>query len=443
MDENQEYSFIQEKIKERPINRKKLFRRTMITVMMAVIFGMVACLTFFLLEPIISEKLNPQEVTKVAFPEEEQELLPEELLTEENLAQQEEAHEEAVKEEAKEAAKEEVQKSLSSAKEIVSIADYEGLYDQMLKVAQSAEKSMVSVIGISKKEDWFAGTFENENVTSGMVVANNGAEVLILADSKQINNAAQYRVVFNDKKMVPAELKEMDSQTGLAIFAVKIEQMNDQTLSTLSIATIGSSSYNRLVGKPVIAIGAPYGTVGSISYGMITSNESVLNVTDAAYKILMTDINAGPNSSGVIINLSGEVIGVMTLGAKDLGGANTVSTLAISEIKSLIERLSNGDSRAYIGIRGMDVTENIHTELDVPYGVYVSEVLLDSPAMRSGIINGDVITKIGDINISSYSEYRGAVQKLPVQTSVQITIMRFDGQNFHPMELEITPGRAE
>lgn len=443
MDEKKDYSFIQEKIKERPINRKKLFRRTVITALMAVLFGTVACLTFLLLEPVINKKLNPKEVTKVQFPEEERELMPQELLTEETVALKEEAHQEAVKEEAKEAAKEEVQKTLSNARPIDSISDYEGLYDEMLKVAQSAEKSMVSVIGISQREDWFAGTFENENVTTGMVVANTGAEVLVLADSNQIINAAEYRVVFSDKKMVKASLKQVDSQTGLAVYAVPLEEMNTQTLGSLSIATIGSSSYNRLVGKPVIAIGAPYGTVGSISYGMITSNESILNVTDAAYKLLMTDINAGPNSSGVIINLKGEVIGVVTQGAKSLGGSNTVSSIAISEIKPLIERLSNAEPRAYVGILGMDVTENIHAELEVPYGVYVSEVLMQSPAMHSGILNGDVITQIGETTISSYSEYRSVVMKLTPQQEVPIIVMRSDGRTYHPVELTITPDKAE
>ena len=89
-------SFVSETIKEKPINKKKLLRRTMTTVGLAIIFGLIACLTFFLMEPVINGIVNPTEITKVSFPEETEELKPEELLTEEEIAQQEESLQEVV-----------------------------------------------------------------------------------------------------------------------------------------------------------------------------------------------------------------------------------------------------------------------------------------------------------------------------------------------------------
>lgn len=82
-DQNNQSDFLIEKIKQRPINRRKLIRRTIITAAMAVIFGLIACFTFLVLEPIFSKWLNPEEEPQViVLPEDQEEMLPEEMLAE-------------------------------------------------------------------------------------------------------------------------------------------------------------------------------------------------------------------------------------------------------------------------------------------------------------------------------------------------------------------------
>ena len=86
MDNQQKFEFITEKVKERPINKKKLIRKTMLTVSMAAIFGLIACLTFALLEPVISNWLHPQEpVEKIEIPLASEEILPEDMLARRSL----------------------------------------------------------------------------------------------------------------------------------------------------------------------------------------------------------------------------------------------------------------------------------------------------------------------------------------------------------------------
>ena len=83
-----EITFLQEKIKERPVNRKKLARRTAITVVMAMVFGLVACVTFLLLEPVINRMLYPEEKAEIVrFPEEEEEVRPEDMAADEEELQ--------------------------------------------------------------------------------------------------------------------------------------------------------------------------------------------------------------------------------------------------------------------------------------------------------------------------------------------------------------------
>ena len=85
LEQKNQSDFMVEKIKVKPVNKKKLIRRTLITISMAIIFGLVACVTFLVLEPVISNWLNPEEepqVEIVVFPEDKEEMSPEEMLAE-------------------------------------------------------------------------------------------------------------------------------------------------------------------------------------------------------------------------------------------------------------------------------------------------------------------------------------------------------------------------
>jgi len=435
MEQKHETSFVTETIKEKPINKKKLFRRTITTIVFAIVFGLIACLTFILIEPVINNILNPEEITKVKFPEEEQEVKPEELLTEDEIAQQEESIQEVV-----EAAKEVVE---SGQNEMTSIDTYEKIYADFQRLAKEAGKSIVTVVGITEQQDWFAGITENENTTSGLIVAENGVEVLILADAGNLQNAGEYYVRFFDKQTVEAELKNMDAQTGLAVYAVDLSGLPKETKENITFATLGSSTGENLVGSPMIAIGAPYGTSGSLSYGMITSNGTKLNLADAIYNVITTDMSMSQNASGAVMNLHGEVVGIITKSAASKVDAGTISAIGISDIKTLIAKLSNDEERAYVGIKGMDVTEEAHEETGVPFGVYVSEVITGSPAMAAGIQNGDVIVNLGKQSVTSFREFRAGVFSLEPNMIVEVTLMRFNGTEYNEINLEITTGEAK
>ncbi len=433
MEQREERSFVKETVKDRPINKRKLFRRTVTTVIFAVVFGLIACLTFILIEPVINNIINPEEIERVVFPEEE--TSPEELLTEESVAQREESLQEVV-----EAAKEVVE---SGQAQPDSIESYAKMYAEFQSYVKQSEKFMATVIGISEQQDWFQGTTENENTTSGLIVAENGKEFLILADAKNLKDADEYFVRFCDKQLVTAHLKQKDSQTGLAIYAAEMSDMETSTRESVKIASLGSSAGESMVGNPVIAIGSPYGTPGSVSYGMIASSGKKISLEDAVYSVLMTDMGMAENASGAVINLDGEVIGVIAQSTKLLEDTNTQMVLGISDIKTLIAKLSNDERRAYIGMKGMDVTEEVHQENGVPYGIYVSEVVTESPAMRAGIQNGDVITGIGGHSVTSFREFRAGVLSLEPNAVVEITLMRFNGEKYHEIKLEITTGEAE
>ena len=276
-----------------------------------------------------------------------------------------------------------------------------------------------------------------------MILAENGAEMLILADTNHFKNAQEYHVRFCDQYMVEAQLKEKDSQTGLGVYAVKLADLPTETREKIEKATLGTSTNKNMVGSPAITIGAPYGTSGSLSYGIITTIDKKLTLNDAIYNVLMTDMGKAQNASGVVINLRGEVVGFVTDSADEASATGTIAALGISDIKPLIEKLSNDEKRAYIGIRGMDVTQLAHEEVGVPYGLYVSEVVTESPAMTAGVQNGDVIVSMNGKVVNSYSDYKARIMALQPESIVEVGIMRFNGVQYNEVKLEIRTREAQ
>lgn len=206
----------------------------------------------------------------------------------------------------------------------------------------------------------------------------------------------------------------------------------------ITIATLGSSNIRDIAGLPVVALGRPMGTNGSVGYGIITSSASESAASDTTYRILQTNIVGSQNAGGVLFNLQGQVIGIITNGKSATDMKNMVCAYGITELKRHIEKMSNGEKFAYLGLKGVGVTEEANSELGVPYGAYITEVEMDSPAMLAGIQQGDVITGFGERVIISFDEYTNSLLSMKPGDSVELTIMRQSQQEYKEMKFDIT-----
>lgn len=425
-EQNQDYKFMQEKIKDRPLNKRKLLRRTLITASMAFVFGLVACLTFLVLEPLFSNWLYPPEEPEIiTLPEETKEMLPEEMLISDSSL------EPASQEEEEESTEEKLE---------LQVEDYQYLYTQLYELAKESTKSMVTVTGVTSDMDWFDNPFENEGQTSGLIIANNGKDYLVLVNKKTVETVENIRVTFCDNTQADAVLKAKDAVTGLAIVAVDVKLVGDSTKEIIKEASLGSSNSSSLLGSPVIAIGGLHGGSQIISYGMITTNGNTLNLVDSAYKLMVTDIYGSQNASGIIINLRGQVVGIINQNHSSEEMKKMISAVGISELKGIMEKMSNGMERAYVGIHGTDVTQEAFEELKVPMGAYVTEIELDSPAMQAGIQSGDVIVGINNEKINSYGEYISMLGKIASGVNIELQIMRQSKNEYMQIEVPIITG---
>lgn len=427
--------FMKETIKQRPLNRRKLVRRTLITAAMAVVFGLVACITFLLLEPVISNRLYPEEEpqTVVLVEEmEENEILPEDMIVDDSQMQPEPT-------EAPLLENEQIAQILAEMDLELGVEDYLSLLGNVKEVAKQARKSIVTVVGVTSDVGWLDNEYESEGAVSGVIVADNGKELLILANVNSIKDADSIKVAFADGQEYPASMKKKDNNTGLAVISISKSIIQSSTLEVAKAAVLGTSG-SSLLGNPIIALGRPMGTEDSICYGNITSVGNAIKLPDSNYKYMITDIYGSANASGVIINLNGQVVGIIDMSHNTSDLKNLINAVGISELKKVVESLSNDSDIAYFGVYGTDVTQEANLSMGVPFGAYITEIDMDSPAMDSGIQSGDVIIKLDEAEINSYQELVKELLLREPGSEIKVELMRHGPDGYRELKLTVVLG---
>lgn len=426
--------FMKEQIKQRPVNRKKLLRRTVITFCMAVLFGTVACIVFMIVQPIVTRMLSPHEEPETVTFEEEtptEEISPEELIRDDaEIVQQEVDQQTQANQLEAEALREEVKTSVLDELEGVDV--YAGNYSAMAALAAELSSSMVTVTGISSDYDWVGDAFEDAtNKTSGMMIADTESEYYIFANGEEITGADEIRVTFSTGEEADAAVKMTDRITGAVVLAARKEGLTQETIDAVSPVVLGSSARADLLGQPVIAIGSPSGTPGSVSYGIVTNAALSIDVTDSVYNRITTDIYGSSLASGAVVDLKGRVIGWITMDYNASDSPNLISAVGITEMKKLLEQMSNERDIAYLGVHIVTVPESVNADRGVPLGAYVTRVELDSPAMDAGIQSGDIITGFYGNPVTRAADLVTQLQSATPWRSVRMTLMRQTGDDYH------------
>ena len=438
-----DFEFLQEKIKERPIDKKKLLQRTMITASLALLFGLVACLTFLLLEPVLNNWLYPEEEPQtVTFPQEKDEMLPEDMLTEGETGTQTESDVESTEQQTTQIATSETESEESGTTQEPQDAylnEYQAMYNSLHKVYQNASSSIVTVTGVKSDVDWFNNTYESEGNIAGVIIANNNRELLILTRKSPLDSAQSIMVTFCNGVSTEGSIKKYDVNTNLAVIAVDLKYLRDTTLDYVSVATLGSSVDNALTGSLAIAVGNIQGYMDSVCYGMITSVGNPITLADNQYKLLTTDIYASQSASGILLNTQGQVIGIIDNTYNHSDTKNMLSAIGISELKGMIAKLSNAEEVPYIGIYAQDISSSVRIKQGLPQGAYISDIDMDSPAMVNGIQKGDIIIQVGSTQIHGATDYMNAVRGCTVEKDVEITILRASKDDYEQMVFTVQP----
>lgn len=423
--EDKGFSFIQEQIVSRKKNKyKRLVFSFFWTILLASVFGLVAGIVFYISGPSIRLILGKdQDKTTVEFPSED----PEDDTNNSNssttdsssVSDSEDSNDITSNVENEEKAEPVIIENTIKA----DISDLENIYSELRSIANTANKSMVTVTSTVNGVDWFQNKFETTKQTTGIILADNQLDLLILVSLDQVKDAKDIQVTFYNSIKANGRLQDYDSDLNLAVIAVSIEDIPQYDSSIIKPITLGES-YSLIIGSPIIALGSPNGYTGSMEFGTITSKGTSAYISDNIIDLFNTDITDNENSRGVIINLKGEVIGIITQSLKDKKNSDVNTVMGISRIKATIASMVNNKERAYFGIKGIDMTKESLKAAGIENGISITEVEADSPALEAGIQSGDIITSVNGSEISSMKTFYGIISSYNPKDELEITVLR-------------------
>ena len=309
-------------------------------------------------------------------------------------------------------------------------------------VVENIMPSIVSITNMSVQEvqNYFGGTSkqESESAGTGIIISQNDSELLVVTNNHVVAGSDTLTVTFADGNSVEANIKGTDSEYDVAVVAVPLDSISEDTKKAISVATLGDSTELK-VGEPAIAIGNALGYGQSVTTGVISAlNRSVSETdqttgetTESSVKLIQTDAAINPgNSGGALVNASGEVIGINS--SKLVGDSveGVGYAIPISDVSDLIENLMNQETKTKvaeadqgaIGIKGMSVSTEYSQQLNMPEGVYVSEVTKGGGAEKAGMTRGCIITGINGTTVSSMDDLQEQLQYYAKGDEVELTI---------------------
>jgi len=324
-------------------------------------------------------------------------------------------------------------------------------------VTQVAEAVMPSIVSITNQsveevQSMFrhgqTETYKSESSGSGIIIGENDTELLIVTNNHVVAGADTLTVCFTDDSVVEAKIKGTDSTNDLAVIAVELANVSEETLNKIAVAALGSSD-DLAIGEQVVAIGNALGYGQSVTTGIVSAlNREIAadDMTSNTYVQTDAAINSG-NSGGALVNMKGEVIGINTAkiagdGVEGMGFAIPMSS-AESIISGLMEQTTkekvSEENKGSLGISGADVTSEVSEVYGMPEGVYVNAITGGSAAEEAGLQTGDIITHIDGSQITDISNLQSQLAYYAAGDKVTLTIQRkVDTSEYTEQTIEVT-----
>lgn len=437
--DNKDFEFIQEQVIEK--KRKKLKKRLfqiLVTFLLAILFGLVASATFAIAEPKFFNFLHKDEKAKtpISFttptPEPQNPTVtvtPVDLGDGGNTGTNNNVTPEP----------EQVQTDPVIQKITADLTDLQSMSDEIHKMTLNVDKSIVDITCTFPVVDWFNKSVDKTVDTTGVIVADNTADYLILVSLDRVKDANSIKLKFSDTAYVDAAIQDYESELNLALLAVAKEDIPSIYLNNLQVAEL-SETYLAAVGSPVVALGSPNGHPDSMDVGIITSKGSWADITDNKIELFNTNIEDNTESDGIIVNLDGKIVGIITRTLKEDDNKDISTVIGISKIKSYIEKMANQKPRIYFGIKADDLIDSAKQEHDVSNGIYVNEVLADSPAFKAGMKSGDIIMSVDDDNVLNVNSFYYMISSLAPDTQITVKVKRTSGTEDKDMDIKVVLG---
>lgn len=329
----------------------------------------------------------------------------------------------------------------------------DGIY--ITDVSDIVENVMPSIVAITSKTlistgnygPWFEWNNQSqytEGAGSGIIISKSDDKLYILTNNHVVEGSSELIVQFINEKSVDATIVGTSERKDLAVISIPLSDLDDDTIDSIKIATIGSSDELK-VGNGIIAIGNALGYGQSVTTGVVSALNREVTIDDYTYKMIQIDaaINGG-NSGGALLNSKGEVVGINSAKYSSSGTYSSASiegmgfAIPISDVEDLIVDLMNGEEDSNgvtIGIEGYMTNTGIN--YNFPLGFYISSILPDGNAANSDLEIGQIITKIDGEEVESFSDLSNALYEKSIGDSATLTVKYIDGNHYSEKEVAI------
>lgn len=328
-------------------------------------------------------------------------------------------------------------------------------------VSDLVEKIMPTVVSVNAVYTYSSYYWDDEKYDgggSGFIIGENETELLIATNSHVIADSEDLTVSFVDETTADAMVKGYDNDLDVAVIAVRLQDISEETKKEIAVAKLGDSTTLK-AGQAVISIGNALLLGQSVTTGIISATNMPVGGgydemgnqygSDDRVMIQTTAIMNPGCSGGVLINASGEVVGIntMTISAIDVEGmcyaipiSDAIPVLDNLKKREIRERLREEES-GFLGISCSNVERRQADEYGIPDGVYVRDVNEDGPADEAGIRKGDVIVSLGEVPVKTMEELSEMLRYYPVGEIVDVEIMRYEQGEYQSQVISVKLGR--
>ena len=331
--------------------------------------------------------------------------------------------------------------------------------DSSASVSAIAEAAMPSLVAITNKsvqemQSMFGQTqaYESESSGSGIIIGKTDTELLMVTNNHVVSGARDLSVGFVDESVAEAAVKGTDADHDIAVIAVKLSDLSEDTLSAIKVIEIGSSS-NLEVGEQVVAIGNALGYGQSVTTGIVSALNREVTIDNTANTLIQTDAAINPgNSGGALLNMSGQLVGINSAKYSDTSVEGMGYAIPVDDVVDIIENLMNRQvrtekaaegERGFLGISGQDVTSEVSQAYDMPKGVYITSVETGSAAEQVGLQKGDIITKFDGTSVSALAVLKEQLAYYKTGEQVEITYSTRENGQYAEKTATVTLGQSK
>ncbi len=320
------------------------------------------------------------------------------------------------------------------------VYSYVKFMEEVMSVTEDVKGSIASVDGISTGTDFLGNIYEIRTNTTGLILNQDGVDILILTDYLSIEDSASVEVTFEgDEKAYPGEIYNYDKDLGLAIIGVAISSLDQEKLEGMQYAVMCEEEEIK-VGSPVFELGRANGYPDSLSFGLISSRNNHYEVKDAEICYFTTDWLNYSGASGFAFNMDGKVLGILTHTIKADAEDTLPCFITLCALEDELNILLNGGHGVYFGILANALPRKIKYKGSVEYGIFLNQVMAASPAYTAGLRAGDVITAINGQSVSNMEEFMDVLSSSFATQALNVSYVRSYAGGFKEMSAYVILG---